>query len=162
MLKTALIDFCLLWLIFWSMASRYVRGRGLRTRGGRGMRFETLSKYSRSDNNFFAVLADNEHDRTQDGDLFSVFDNVGSTVNSGDDFIEVRGKKQKRQRVSSGGQSGPTNILQGFDEEHCDYESMSTDEKLSLILSKLLVNENRVQMIQNKLDMCFYQTASPK
>ena len=36
-----------------------------------------------------------------------------------------------------------------------DYGSLTTDEKLSLILSKVSVNESRVKLIQNRLDSVF-------
>ena len=40
---------------------------GIRTRGGRGFKQGTFSRYKRYDNNFFTVLGDLDEDNIQDG-----------------------------------------------------------------------------------------------
>ena len=64
-----------------------------------------------------------------------------------------RGKKSKRQRISSCGLSGPAD--QPLDDGELfenDVGDVNTDQKLSLILSKLSVNESRVGSMQSKLN----------
>ena len=63
-----------------------------------------------------------------------------------DGFTVVRGKQSsKRERISSSGQSGQADqVPDGEDLFESDFSDLSTDQKLSLILSKLSVNENRV------------------
>ena len=131
----------------------YGRGGGLRfSRGrGRGVRQEAPPRYSRFDNNIFTVLADPDEDIVQDGGTHSIF----STLSGPDDgFIPVRGKQSKRQRISTGGQSGPTQPEPHEFEDifETDIQGMSMDEKVTLLLSKASVNESRVSAIQNKLD----------
>ncbi|MEW8545267.1 MAG: hypothetical protein AB2693_17220, partial [Candidatus Thiodiazotropha sp.] len=96
------------------------------------------------------MLGESDQDSIQDGgnkyDLFSC------ASDTDDDFIPVRGKQSKRQRISSSGQSGSFSQPQLNVEEHGDYDLMSNDEKLTLILSKVSVNESRVSLIQTKLD----------
>ena len=61
------------------------------------------------------------------------------------DFINIR--------ISSGGQSGPIDQPSHDGElSDYDYDGMTSEQKLSLILSKVSVNESRVYTIQNKLD----------
>ena len=126
-------------------------GRGLRTRGGLGFKPGGFSRYNRFDNNIFTVLDDLDEDIVQDGGVHGMFT---SLAGNDDGFIPVRGKQSKRQRISSGGQSGPINQPEPQDDElfETDFQDLSTDQKLSLILSKLSINESRVSSIQNKLD----------
>ena len=126
-------------------------GRGIRTRGCRGFNLGGLSRYKRFDNNIFMVLGDLDEDNVQDGGVHGIFTPLGG---SDDGFIPVRGKQSKRQRISSGGQSGPIGQPDTQDDElfETDFQDLSSDQKLSLILSKLSVNESRVSSIQNKLD----------
>ena len=63
----------------------------------------------------------------------------GISMNPG--FTVVRGK---RQRISTGGES---NELIGLMDEPTNYDSLTKDEKLSLILSKMSLNEGRVEQI---------------
>ncbi|MEW8547345.1 MAG: hypothetical protein AB2693_27875, partial [Candidatus Thiodiazotropha sp.] len=56
--------------------------------------------------------------------------------------------RNKRQRISTGGQSNEPCTY----EEPPNYETLSNEEKLSLLLSKVTLNEARVVTIQNKLD----------
>ena len=58
-----------------------------------------------------------------------------------DGFTMVRGKQSsKRQRISSSGQSGQADqVPDGEDLFESDFSDLSTDQKLSLILSKLSV-----------------------
>ena len=143
------------------MASFSVRGRGVRTRGGRGRGRGSSSTPSRLDNNMFAVLSE-PGDFEQDGDDFDIHDNSYLDMTVGFDGAEndwnlVRSKQTKRQRISSSGQSGHDTESQSQMEpmehdtgEH--YDSMSTEGKLSLIISKLSLNEQRVKYIQHRVD----------
>ena len=66
----------------------------------------------------------------------------------------MRAKQSKRQRISTGGQSGQTQPEPHEFEDifETDLQGMSMDEKVTLLLSKASVNESRVSAIQNKLD----------
>ena len=131
-------------------------GRGIRTRGGRGFKSGGFSsRYNRFENNFFAMLGDPSEDSVQDGGGgHATFTNFTNLTECDDGFIPVRGKLSNRQRISSWGQSGPNNQPETQDDElfETDFQDLSTDQKLSLILSKLSVNEGSVGYIQNKLD----------
>ena len=101
------------------------------------------------------MLGDPSEDSVQDGGgVHDTLTNFTNLSECDDGFIPVRGKQSKRQRISSGGQSGPINQPETQDDElfETDFQDLSTDQKLSLILSKLSVNEGRVGYIQNKLD----------
>ena len=131
-------------------------GRGVRTRGGRGYKPGTISRYRRFDNNIFTVLSDEvavQDGAVQDADHTDLFT---ATSDNDDDFVLVRGKQSKRQRISSSGQSGPidqpSHDGELSDHDFIDYIGMTSEQKLSLILSKVSVNESRVYTIQNKLD----------
>ena len=132
-------------------------GRGVRTRGGRGYNSGTFPRYRRFDNNIFTLLPDPADN--QDGDQSDIF--ITTSADDDDGFTTVRGKQAKRQRVSSSGQSGSADqtvhnaFLDTDDDNMTDYGSLTTDEKLSLILSKVSVNESRVKLIQNRLDSVF-------
>lgn len=163
-LKVIVLLSCYNLVITSIMASFSMHGCGLRTRGGRGRgRGRGLSSTSgRLDNNFFAVLSE-PGDTEQDGDDSDTHENlyldmtVGYDGDDGDEnnWDVVRSKQTKRQRVSSSGQSGrdvdllpsPTEPDAG---EHYDF--LSTGDKLSLILSKLSLNEQRVKYIQDRVD----------
>lgn len=141
------------------MASYSVHGRGVRTRGGRGRGRSSTLIPSRLDNNTFAVLS--EHgDFEQNGDGFDIHENsyLDMTIGCGDDesgWDIVRSKQTKRQRVSSSDQSGQDVLLSKqleYDTIGEHYDSMSTEDKLSLILSKLSLNEQRVKYIQYRVD----------
>ena len=134
------------------MASE-LRGRGVRTRGGRGGGRGGTSDWAnfRADKNFFAVLGEPEQDYAQDGDAFEIGVGFG-TGKDKDGFTVVRGKQSKRQRIRSGGQSGPHPVSACVNPEPSGYDTLSYVDKLSLILSKLSLNESRVVGIQNKLD----------
>ena len=84
---------------------------------------------------FFAVLGE-DTDSIQDGS--NKFDLFACASDTDDDFIPVRGKQFKRPRVSSSRQSGSFSQSQPQlnAEENCDYELMSNNEKLTLILPK--------------------------
>ena len=134
-------------------------GRGLRTRGGRGFNSGGFSRYKRFDNNIFTMLGDLDEDNVQDGGVHGMFTPLGG---SDDGFIPVRGKQSKRQRIRSGGQSGPIGQPDTQDDElfETDFQDLSTDQNLSLILSKLSVNESRVSSIQTRIDV--YETLCPQ
>ena len=121
------------------MAYLGLRGKGIGTRTGPRGGFRGSEKHMRSDNNFFAVLHDPVPDKNGD-------DHEAFNSESNDGFTIVRGN---RQRISTGGES---NELIGLMDEPPNYDSLTKDEKLSLILSKVSLNEGRVEQIQNKLD----------
>lgn len=73
-------------------------------------------------------------------------DHEAFTSDPDDDFIVVRGK---RQRISTGGKSNELNLP--FDEPP-NYDALTSEDKISLILSKVSLNEGRVIEIQNKLE----------
>ena len=84
------------------------RGRGTKMSDVRGFKPGVLARYSRYDNNFFAVLGEHDEDTAQEGGMSGMsgmFTSFGD--NKDDGFTVVRGKQSsKRQRISSGGQSG--------------------------------------------------------
>ncbi|MEW8560931.1 MAG: hypothetical protein AB2541_02465 [Candidatus Thiodiazotropha sp.] len=151
--------FCLILFVLGLMATGTGFGRGVRTRGGRGRSVNSHPRYCRSDSNIFAVLHEPK-EYAQDGDGpggHDIFENSASVVDMDMDFEDgftvARSKQSKRQRVSSSGQSGSAEHSQNiFEDDIHDYETLSNDEKLSLILSKLSVNENRVKLIQGRID----------
>ena len=135
--------FLVVFLVFCTgMAYVNARGRGVRTRGGRGGSFQGSARYTRSDNNLFSVLSDPA--TRQNGDDHD--DHEAFTSDPDDDFIVVRGK---RQRISTGGKSNELNLP--FDEPP-NYDALTSEDKISLILSKVSLNEGRVIEIQNKLE----------
>ena len=91
--------FLLAFLVFSdTMASRYSRGRGVRTRGGRG-KAQNSPRYYRSDKNFFAALSELDSNSEQDGVVFldsQMFNN--RTVVDDDGFTYVRGKQSKQKK----------------------------------------------------------------
>ncbi|MEW8547683.1 MAG: hypothetical protein AB2693_29600 [Candidatus Thiodiazotropha sp.] len=149
-----------IYLNFASNMASGLRGRGVRTRGGsgRGRGRGGTSDWAnfRADKNFFAVLGEPEQDHTQDGGAFDFDFGFGVGIDTDTDgYTVVRGKQSKRPRISSGGQSGqsgPFSTSECVNAELNDYGTLSNEDKLSLILSKLSVNESRVTGIQNKLD----------
>ena len=136
------------------MAS-FGRGRGIRMSDVQGFKPGVLTRYSRYDNNFFAVLGEHDEAVVQDGGMPGMFTSFMGDKDDDDGFTVVRGKQSsKRQRISSSGQSGQAvQVPDGEDLFESDFSDLSTDQKLSLILSKLSVNENRVSSIQNKLSV---------
>ena len=148
--KTIFRSICVFLAANCAMSATSDFGRGVRTRGDRGFKPGLFTMYSRHDNNFFAVLSDVDEDNAQDGGLHSIFTSV---MGEDDGFTPVRGKQSKRQRIRSGGQSGcfdpPQEDVELFDN---DFDDLNADQKLSLVLSKLSINENRVNSIQNKMD----------
>lgn len=148
------------------MATGVMRGRGsgVRTRGGRGRNNNYAWKPNRFDNNIFTALREPE-DTAQDGDGFDICENSMMDIlhtnmkvsNEFDkDWISVRNKQTKRPRVSSSDQSNFTDFMDPIKDtgvgETGEYELLSNEDKLSLILSKLSINENRVKLIQNRLE----------
>ena len=155
-----IFHFLLAFLVFsGTMASRYSRGRGVRTRGGRE-NAQNSTRYYRSDKNFFAALGELDSDKEQDGVVFldsQMFNN--RTYVDDDGFTYVRGKQSKRKKIRSDGQSDQINLDLSQNEEffvHGDYvshfEHMKAEDKLVHIINKLAVNEGRVSSIQTKLD----------
>ena len=138
-------------LIFANMA--YVwRGRGPRTRGGE-------MRYARSDGNMFSCL----RGINQDGD-------EGSCATSDSDetlsdksqsiFQDVQHKKERKFNSSSSDPSNEPNCTftktdRSYPDEQSetvDYETLSSEEKLNLILSKVSVNEGRFLRLEQVFD----------
>lgn len=119
-------------------------GMRVRTRGGRGRGFvqnSVYSTYKRSDQNVFEVLSD----LPQDDDCINFVDE-GVGVDA-DGFTLVR----KRQRVNTGGREnciGENFIYNG----EADFESMSTDEKLSTIFATLMCAQSKLTKVEEKVD----------
>ena len=142
-----------------TMAYLPVRGRGPRFGGGLGRGRGSKLTPSRRDNNIFAVLSE---DYDQDGDWAVICDDklvdsscvdINFDPDNGWKHV-VRSKQTKRQRISSSGQSGHDSDVtrDQMEVETGDYDSLSKDDKLSLVLSKLSINEQRVKYIQTKVD----------
>ena len=107
----------------YNMASE-LRGRGVKTRGGRGDGRGVTSDWAnfRADRNFFAVLGEPEQDYAQDGDALEI--GVGFGINKDKDGCTVvRGKQSKRQHISSGGESGPHPVSACVNSEPSDYDT---------------------------------------
>ena len=85
--------------------------------------------------------------RIKNRDCDNKFDLYTCASDTDDDFTIVRGKQSKRQRASSSDQSGSFSQAQlnAEADKNCDYDPMTNDEKLTLILSKVSVNESRVR-----------------
>ena len=111
-----------------------MRGRGIRGRGrmGSGVLARTVI---RSDSNMFAMLAN------QDGD------DDDDSVLSDSDSENLRPKseaprKGKRQRLSSGGRS---NGAEQVGDLNFDFDSLSSEEKMSAVFHKLLQVESKIE-----------------
>lgn len=134
-----------------------MRGRGPRTRGGfRGGRImdNVNSRYDRSDYNMFSCLSD--HARSQDGDDQSDssdmdFDDMGNLNKTQSTWQEARHKKKRKLNSSSG---GGTQLLHSDsdDGDLIDYQTLPTDDKLNMILSKVSLNDNRFRRIEQMLE----------
>ena len=124
------------------------RGRGPRTRGGvqRGrISDNVLFGYGRSDGNMFSCLRGLSQDG---GDQTSSDSDEAKSDKSESLFQEVRTKKKRKLNSSSGG--GSKFVMS--DEEDIDYQTISTEEKLNLILSKVSLNERRFRQLEHMLD----------
>ena len=140
------------------MASNWTRkgvGRGFRARGGFGRGAGTERRYIRNDCNVFSRLPDPTQSDTE-GETSDTEDDIIN--DDGFTTVDRRGAKSKRRRISSGGRSGDLQGTRGAEiilghefEEDKDFDSLSTDSKLSLILSKLSLNQGKVERIENML-----------
>lgn len=122
-------------------------GSRIRTRGGastnRGRGYSTERGYVRSDFNSFAALS---IDHSQDGGLYDQAGGASSFDKYDDGQYTVVKSKGKRLRMSTGS---------GHETELCDlssFSSLPTDDKLCEIMAKLSVNQNKIQVVENKLD----------
>ena len=147
-------------LIFANMAYIW-RGKGPRTRGGtqRGNIWTRGEmRYARSVGNMFSCL----HGINQDGD-------EGSCATSDSDdtlsdksqsiFREVQHKKKRKFNSSSSDPINEPNCMftktdrcPDEQSETVDYETLSSEEKLSLIFSKVSVNEGRFLRLEQVFD----------
>lgn len=120
------------------------------------------ARSTRRDGNIFSCLAD----PTQDGDEWKIdisdSDDTEEMVSDKSDksdssetvFREVRRKKKRKLNSSSASANvGGNNIL----EDEVDYKSLSTEEKLDLILSKVSVNEARFRNLEQIYDKVYKQ-----
>ena len=111
-----------------------MRGRGVRGRGrmGSGVLARTVI---RSDCNMFAMLAN------QDGD-----DDDDSVLSDSDSEnlrpISGAPRKGKRQRLSSGGRS---NGAEQVGDLNFDFDSLSSEEKMSAVFHELLQVESKIE-----------------
>lgn len=142
------------------MAFAEMRG-GYRPRGGgKGMRCYENSNptYKRSDGNMFSCLVgDDGHDGDTDHSTSSDSEDIlGDKFSSS--YQEVRYKK-KRKLNSSSADKLESHEFPESDEEAIDFESLSKDQKLNLILSKLSVNEKRLKHNEQMLKGAVQQTA---
>ena len=112
------------------------KGRGVRTRGGSGYRGGYRGGLSRSDMNMFTLLSDQDggvsSDESDSSDSAMLF--------SGDDYQEVKSRKGKRQRLSSGGRSNQ-------DDGNIHFDTLSTGDKLSALFHKLTQVECKVDKV---------------
>ena len=108
----------------------------MRTRGGSGYRGGFRGGLSRSDMNMFALLSDQDCGGTSDESDSS----DSAMLHSGDEFQEVRARKGKRQRLSSGGRSNQ-------DDGNIHFESLSSGDKLSALFHKLTQVEAKVDKV---------------
>ena len=110
-------------------------------------------QYSRSDLNLFTVLSDNTQDGGSDSsdceDLFSDGQNVEPEFQT----VERRRYKRRHQNTEekTPGKENHVNV-----DENIDYESLGSEEKLTLILTKVSLNENRFKRIEGKLDILMH------
>ena len=134
-----------------------IRGRGPRTRGGirSGMKLDNVSsRYARTDCDMFSCLSD--HALSQDGDDQSDssdmdFDEMHNFDKATPGWQEARHKKKRKLNSSGGG--GPQ-LLHSDTEDDLppDYQTLPTDQKLNLILSKISVNDNRFRRVEKMLE----------
>ena len=96
-LEFALIIFCVFSSFLRNMATGFGREYSIRSKGGRGNNTGTIPRYSRHDNNFFAVLGE-DTDSIQDGG--NKFDLFACASDTDDDFIPVRGKHLSGQELA--------------------------------------------------------------
>lgn len=117
-------------------------------RGGtRGRGNGVNARYLRSDLNRFTVLSDH----TQDGgtDSSDCEDIFSDDPNSEFTFETVGSRRNKRRRQNTG---DPKDSIRVDITEEIDYDSLQTDEKLTLILTKVSLGESRFARIEQKLD----------
>lgn len=116
------------------MAARgSVRGRGVRTRGGRGRARDYNDyndRYERFDSNRFVYL-------NQDGGNTTTGDS-----DTNDDLFEPVPQRGKRQRISTGGASNSDDI-----DQQLNFDNLPHDEKLSALFSRLAVVDVKVDSL---------------
>ena len=129
-----------------------MRGRGPRTRGGMQqgrMLDQVSSRYARSDSNVFSCLrylrgsgSASESEAMQSSDTNS--DNEQLDISS----VRVTRQQKKRKFNSSSG-AGSKLMDEGSEGETVDYETLESDDKLNLILTKVTINEKRFKNLEN-------------
>ena len=130
-------------------------GRGVRTRGGYGRGRGIVKRYERNDFNVFAALSDPTTMSDTECETSDTEATGSDTNDDGYTTVTRKHTKAKRRRVSSGGRSsgkneGDTMPVHEFVGD-TNFDTLSTDDKLSLILAKLSVNESKVGKIERLL-----------
>ncbi|MEW8091080.1 MAG: hypothetical protein AB2784_15805 [Candidatus Thiodiazotropha endolucinida] len=137
------------------------RGRGPRTRGGyQGSKISDSvgTRYERTDSNMFSCLrgSSQDGDESQGSDTEDTFSDKSNKSDSESHFQVVRHQKKRKLNSSSGGGSKLLHASKAEAEAEVDvsvdYETLSNDEKLNLILSKVSVNENRFKRLESIFD----------
>ena len=141
-------------LIFASKMAYVWRGRGPRTRGGvqRGnFAASGYTNYTRSDENMFACLRGMEQDGDTDSNMTSDTDEQDETISDKSQSLLHEARFQKKRKLNiSGGDSHYKSDLDLHEEptERVDYESLPTEKKLNLILSKVCLNNRRFSRLE--------------
>ena len=137
------------------------RGRGPRTRGGyQGNKISDSvgTRYERTDSNMFSCLrgSSQDGDESQGSDTEDTFSDKSNKSDSESPFQVVRHQKKRKLNSSSGGGSKLLHASKAEAEAEVDvsvdYETLSNEEKLNLILSKVSVNENRFKRLESIFD----------
>ena len=137
------------------------RGRGPRTRGGyQGSKISDSvgTRYERTDSNMFSCLrgSSQDGDESQGSDTEDTFSDKSNKSDSESPFQVVRHQKKRKLNSSSGGGSKLLHASKAEAEAEVDvsvdYETLSNEEKLNLILSKVSVNENRFKRLESIFD----------
>ena len=129
-----------------------MRGRGPRTRGGmqRGRMLDQVSsRYARSDSNVFSCLrylrgtgSASESENVLSSDTDSDTDQLNQSS-----MRATRHQKKRKLNSSSGG--GSKLMEEGSEDDAVDYDTLETEEKLNLILSKVTLNEKRFKNLES-------------
>ena len=140
------------------MASNWIRrgvGRGVRTRGGFGRGIGIERRYIRSDYNMFSRLAGPNTQSDTEGETSDTEGMMTDTNDDGYITVESKRAKAKRRPISSGGRSEDIHETDSVPEheleEDTDFDSLSTNAKLSVILAKLSLNQGKVESIESML-----------
>ena len=129
-----------------------MRGRGPRTRGGmqRGRMLDQVSsRYARSDSNVFSCLrylrgtgSASESENVLSSDTDSDTDQLNQS--------SMRATRHQKKRKLNGSSGGGSKLMEeGSEDDAVDYDTLETEEKLNLILSKVTLNEKRFKNLES-------------